>query len=330
MVVFGPIPSRRLGHSLGINHIPPKHCSYSCVYCQVGPTPVPEIERRAFLPVDDVVAEVTARVGQLRERGDGLDFLTFVPDGEPTLDLRLGEIIGRLRPLGVPIAVITNATLLGRADVRAALAGADWVSVKVDAAREAEWRRVNRPHPELRLSEVLDGTLAFARAFTGRLATETMLVGGFNDGEDAIEAVVAHVAALRPETAYVALPTRPTAERGAEPPAEDVVARVYQQFATRLPRVELLAGFEGTGFGTSGDAERDLLSITAVHAMREDTVTALLERDGADWTVVEALIARGELVAVPYRGHHFYMRRFTRPPERGPGPSGWCRRREAP
>ncbi len=147
MVVFGPIPSRRLGHSLGINHIPPKHCSYSCVYCQVGPTPVPEIERRAFLPVDDVVAEVTARVGQLRERGDGLDFLTFVPDGEPTLDLRLGEIIGRLRPLDVPIAVITNATLL---------------------------------------------------------------------------------------------------------------------------------------------------------------------------------------VAVPYRGHHFYMRRFTRPPERGPGPSGWCRRREAP
>ena len=111
MLVFGPVPSRRLGRSLGINNIPPKACSYSCIYCQVGPTRAAEIIPRVFYAPQRIRREVEARLAQVRERGEAVDYLTFVPDGEPTLDVNLGETIGLLRPLDVPIAVISNASV---------------------------------------------------------------------------------------------------------------------------------------------------------------------------------------------------------------------------
>jgi len=105
MLIFGPVPSRRLGRSLGINNIPPKSCTYSCVYCQVGPTARTEVVPRAFYAPARIVREVKRHLSRLRERGERVDYLTFVPDGEPTLDDQLGETIERLRPLGIPIAV---------------------------------------------------------------------------------------------------------------------------------------------------------------------------------------------------------------------------------
>jgi wyosine [tRNA(Phe)-imidazoG37] synthetase (radical SAM superfamily) len=312
MIVFGPVPSRRLGQSLGINNIPPKNCSYSCVYCQVGRTIVHSVELQEFYPLADVVSEVCGRVQEIRDRGESVDFLTFVPDGEPSLDVHLGEAIERLRRLGVPIAVISNGSLLWRAEARAALQRADWVSLKVDSVREEEWRRINRPHRALRLEQVLEGMLAFVREFSGDLATETMLIRGENDGETSIGEIVAFVARLRPRTAYLGIPTRPTAEEWASPASEQAVTRAYQQFTSQLPHVELLTGYEGTAFGTSGDPEEDLLSITAVHPMREDAVRELLRRAGSEWSVVERLVERGELERVQYRGQRYYVRRFPR------------------
>jgi wyosine [tRNA(Phe)-imidazoG37] synthetase (radical SAM superfamily) len=139
LTIFGPVPSRRLGRSLGIGNVPAKTCSYSCVYCQVGPTPATEIEPRKFWPAGAVVEAVTRHVEKLRERGEGIDFLTFVPDGEPTLDADLGEEIDGLRALAIPVAVISNGSLSFREEVRAALSKADWVSLKVDAVDEATW-----------------------------------------------------------------------------------------------------------------------------------------------------------------------------------------------
>ena len=121
MIAFGPIPSRRLGRSLGVNHIPPKVCTYSCVYCQVGRTSSLRIRRCAFYDPARVAEAVRERVAQARSSGEAVDFITFVPDGEPTLDINLGQEIARLRPLGIPIAVITNGSLLWREDVRADL-----------------------------------------------------------------------------------------------------------------------------------------------------------------------------------------------------------------
>lgn len=308
-IAFGPVPSRRLGRSLGINHIPPKSCSYACIYCQVGPTPEPTLSRRAFYPPERVRDAVWARLAQARARGEPVDYLTFVPDGEPTLDEGLERAVELLRPAGIPIAVISNGSLLWRPEVRRALAAADWVSVKVDAVHEPVWRRLQRPHPDLTLDRVLAGVRRFAAEFPGTLASETMLVAGVNDGEGEVDAVAAFLEALAPAVAYLAAPTRPPAVAGVTGPDAAGINRAYQVFSGRLPRVELLVGYEGDAFAASGDAAADLLAVTAVHPMRESAVRALLERNGADWAVVERLLESGRLRRVAYRGESYYLRR---------------------
>ncbi|MFN2165541.1 MAG: radical SAM protein, partial [Anaerolineae bacterium] len=220
MIAFGPVPSRRLGRSIGINHIPPKTCSYACAYCQVGRTSRLRAARCCFYDEDEIVSDVEHRVNDARAAGEAIDYLTFVPDGEPTLDISLGHVIERLRPLGIKIAVISNGSLLWQADVRQALAQADWVSVKVDAVHPDRWHRLNRPHRSLWLSVVLEGMLTFAESYRGELATETMLVRGVNDDAAHLADVADFLAQLRPAKAYLAVPTRPPAEPWAEPPPE--------------------------------------------------------------------------------------------------------------
>jgi wyosine [tRNA(Phe)-imidazoG37] synthetase (radical SAM superfamily) len=165
-VVFGPVPSRRLGRSLGINSIPPKACSCSCVYCQVGPTHTSGIVPRPFYEPSAVAREVNDTVERLRNEGERIDYLTFVltfvPDGEPTLDAGLSQEIDLLRPLGIPIAVISNASPAWRPEVVRALNAADWVSVKVDTVDRRAWRRLNRPHRDLQLPAVLEGIRRFS------------------------------------------------------------------------------------------------------------------------------------------------------------------------
>jgi wyosine [tRNA(Phe)-imidazoG37] synthetase (radical SAM superfamily) len=317
-IAFGPVPSRRLGQSLGINDIPPKICTYSCLYCQLGPTPETSVARAAFYAPEQVVAQVTERVHALRARGEPIDYLTFVPDGEPSLDLHLGDMIDGLKPLGIRIAVISNGSLAWQDEVRAALAKADWVSLKVDSVDETVWHRINRPEPSLRLQTVLDGMTAFARSYHGRLVTETMLLDGINDAPATVRATAAFIATLQPHPAYLLVPTRPTAAAAARCPSEEAVTRAYQIFAARLARVELLTGGETAGFGATGDAENDLLSTAAVHPMRADAVRELLIKDGAAWELVEQLIARELLKEVEYEGQTFYVRRFAPRRERMP------------
>jgi wyosine [tRNA(Phe)-imidazoG37] synthetase (radical SAM superfamily) len=311
-IAFGPVPSRRLGRSLGIDNIPPKTCTYACIYCQLGPTIHRQAQRAAFYPPDVVDDAVRAKVEAARRAGEAIDYLTFVPAGEATLDVNLGEEIRRLRPLGIPIAVITNASLVGQEEVRADLAGADWVSLKVDAVDPTIWRALNRPHRELRLDAMLEGARLFARAFEGTLATETMLVEGANDHPAHLEAVAGFVAELAPATAYLSVPTRPPAHPSVRPPDEHSVNRAYQIFTDRLPSVECLLGYEGSAFASTGDPETDLLSITAVHPMREDAVMRLLERTHADASVLRGLVEDGRLVETPYGDHTYYVRALRR------------------
>lgn len=179
--VFGPVPSRRLGRSLGINNIPPKICSYSCVYCQLGRTSRLRLERRTFYEPDKIRRDVEDKAREALRLGETVDYLTFVPDGEPTLDLHLGEEIRCLRGIALKIAVITNSSLIWRPDVREDLLLADWVSLKVDSLNPDIWRKVNRPHGGLSLGRILEGISEFARVFKGELATETMLIQGLNE-----------------------------------------------------------------------------------------------------------------------------------------------------
>jgi wyosine [tRNA(Phe)-imidazoG37] synthetase (radical SAM superfamily) len=311
-LAFGPVPSRRLGRSLGINNIPPKVCTYGCVYCQVGATRSPQLEPRSIYPPEELVEEVIRHVELVRARGEPIDHLTFVPDGEPTLDANLGREIELLRPLQIPIAVISNGSLAWRPEVRAALRMADWVSVKVDAVEEATWRRVNRPPRELALRTVLEGIRALADGFPGDLVSETMLVEGVNDTEGSVRGVAEFLHLAGIGTAYVAIPTRPPAVPGVRGPGEATLARAYRILSERVPRVEYLIGYEGDAFASTGDARADLLAITAVHPLRWSAVRELLDRGGCGWEVVDELLREGLLVCVEHGGERYFVRRFRR------------------
>ena len=163
-LTFGPVPSRRLGQSLGINNIPPKICTYSCVYCQVGRTLNMQSERKAFYKPEDIFQAVEEKTRYARGKGEPIDYLTFVPDGEPTLDINLGIEIEKLKSTGIKIAVITNTSLIWKKDVQDDLKRADWVSVKIDAFSHRAWRKIDRPHGSLNLDEILHGLSEFAHS----------------------------------------------------------------------------------------------------------------------------------------------------------------------
>lgn len=296
---------------MGINNIPPKICSYACVYCQLGRTDQLQAKRQSYYDPVELLHAVETKVAEVQDRGEEISYLTFVPDGEPTLDVNLSAEITALKPLGIPIAVISNASLLSEEQVRADLAHADWVSLKVDAVDELIWREVNRPHGGLSLEAILDGMRTFAGMYHGVLLTETMLIADINDGEGSLDAVASFLGEINPMAAYIGVPTRPPAEPWVRPAPESRVHRAFQLFNDRLKRVELLLGYEGNAFASSGDGARDLISITAVHPMRRDAVEQLLARNGESWAVVEELLRQEKLVELSYRGKTFYLRRIA-------------------
>jgi wyosine [tRNA(Phe)-imidazoG37] synthetase (radical SAM superfamily) len=269
-----------------------------------------------FYPPEEILKDVKEKVESAREVGESIDYLSFVPDGEPTLDANLSHEIELLKPLGIKIAVITNASLIWREDVREALMTADWVSLKVDSTREEVWRQINRPHGTLQLTSILDGMLEFAKAYRGELATETMLVEGVNDSDDHVKEVADFLSRLKPAKAYLSIPTRPPAEKWVRPPGEKTINRAYQTLSKRVDQLEYLIGYEGNAFAFTGNVEEDLLSITAVHPMREEAVSGFLARAGADWPVVHRLIAQERLIEVEYEGRKFYTRKLDERPRR--------------
>ena len=307
-IVFGPIPSRRLGRSLGINHIPPKVCSYSCVYCQIGLTNSMSVERKSFYPIDEIVNEVFERVNQLKSSDEKIDYISFVPDGEPTLDINLGSLIQRLKPLGIKIAVITNSSLLWNKDVRNNLKDANWVSVKIDTTDEKLWHKINRPNRKLDLQKILDGIKSFSASFKGILVTETMLVNGINDDENSLISTAEFISKLNPDKAYLLVPTRPPAEKFVEPPSEENLNKAYQIFNSSIENVELLFTGGEIDFTFSSDAEKELLSILAVHPMSLKAVQAFLSKAKADWQLVNKLIQNKILKEVEYSANKFLVR----------------------
>lgn len=269
-----------------------------------------QITRREFYHTQTVLNVVKEKIAAASARNERIDYLTFVPDGEPTLDIHLAEMLSALKPLGIPLAVISNTSLLSIAAVRAALLLADWVSLKMDAVSPAIWKRIDRPHGLLRLDDVLNGAQAFADDFSGQLVTETMLVAGVNDAPAELTKTARAIAQLNPATAYLGIPTRPPAEPWVHPPHPSVLNQAYQIFAAILPHVELLTGYEGNTFANTGDPAADLLSITAVHPMRKDALQTFLAQSGAQWELVENLIAQQQLLPIDYHGQTFYLRKF--------------------
>jgi wyosine [tRNA(Phe)-imidazoG37] synthetase (radical SAM superfamily) len=313
-MTFGPVPSRRLGRSLGINNIPPKICSYACVYCQVGKTIKMQVKRRAFFKTEDIFRLVKKKVLRIKQKGEPIDYLCFVPDGEPTLDIHLGAHIEALKSLDIPVAVISNGSLINLETVQNDLLKADWVSLKIDAVREQVWRRINRPYPGLALNAILDGMRRFREVFKGIPATETMLIKDLNDSEESCHETARFLTSLKPDAAYLSIPTRPPAHTDIRPAGADALNRTYQLLAGKIDKIEILSGYEGNAFSSTGDVGQDILNITAVHPMRKEAVAALLHAEHAGWNLIEDLLQSGDLICTEYQGNLYYLRHLPSTP----------------
>lgn len=312
-LAFGPVPSRRLGKSLGINNIPAKTCSYSCIYCQVGKTINMTTERQNFYNPEIIFREVKRKVIESTSREESIDYLTFVTDGEPTLDLNLGKEISLLKQIGIPIAILTNASLIWRDDVKEDLLKTDFVSLKVDAVSEDLWRKINRSHKDLKLHTILEGLTEFVKEFKGTVVSETMLIDGINYGSE-LEKLADFLKRLKKlDKAYVAIPTRPPTEEWVKPAKEETINAAFQVFSKKLGanRVEYLIGYEGNAFAFTGKVVEDLLGITAVHPMRREAVEEFLRKADADWYVIEKLLRENKLVELEYEGKAYYMRKLS-------------------
>jgi wyosine [tRNA(Phe)-imidazoG37] synthetase (radical SAM superfamily) len=253
------------------------------------------LEKQVFYKPEEILNAVQDKLEETRKAGEKIDYLTFVPDGEPTLDINLEREIDLLKPLDIPVK-------------------ADWVSLKIDTVEEKVWRKVDRPHRLLKLSSILEGALEFAKTFKGKLMTETMLLANVNDADQSLRGTAEFLSLLQPTTAYLSIPTRPPAEKWAQPPDEHIINRAYQIFKEKIKYVEYLTGYEGNAFAFTGDVEGDILSITAVHPMRNDAVEEFLKRAGANWEIVHRMIEKGLLIETEYGRHKFYLRRFVQHP----------------
>jgi wyosine [tRNA(Phe)-imidazoG37] synthetase (radical SAM superfamily) len=312
MKVFGPVPSRRLGKSLGINNIPYKICTYSCIYCQIGKAIKMLDKRQEFYKPDELVKDVKTVLCNLQDNSDYPDYITLVPDGEPTLDIHLGELIEKLKTINIPVAVITNASLMNLPDVQNELLKADYVSVKIDTVNQVTWRKINKPYKSLELEGILNGILSFEKNFEGELTTETMLIKGVNDALNEFNELADYINTLGPDIAYLAIPTRPPAFKTAIPVDESKINEAYHIFSKKLAAVEFLTGYEGNAFSSTGNPKEDIMSITAVHPMREDAIEELLKRNDASFNLVNELLEENLIRRTSFNGKNYYIRKFSK------------------
>lgn len=217
--VYGPVPSRRLGQSLGVDPVPFKTCNYSCVYCQLGRTTPFTAERQDFFPPEEILSAVEARLATCRT--DELDYVTFVGQGEPLLCASLGPLIRGVKSMtAVPVAVVTNGSLIFLPEVREDLSAADVVIPTLDAADDATYRRINRPWTRLKVADIVNGLESFRESFAGQLWLEVMLVRGLNDTAPALLQFAKAMRGIRPDQVHINVPVRPPAESWVEGPDE--------------------------------------------------------------------------------------------------------------
>jgi len=314
MEIYGPVTSRRLGLSLGVNHLPPKTCSYSCVYCQLGRTSFLTTTWTAYSQPDEIVNGVRARMDELAAQGIHPDIVTFVANGEPTLDRSISEAIRRLKDAGIRTAVISNASMLWHPGIRAGLLEADVVSIKVDTLDEATWHRLDRPHGTLVFRDVLAGIRWFAAAYGGKLLTETMLVAGVNDSDEEADRTAAFIAGLHPAAAFISLPLRPPAESWVAPPDGERLIAIYQRFQKAIPSVELLLELPETDLPGTSQPVAELLKTLKVHPLEEAEIRRFFEKHAIPNTMLEGLVQGGKVLKLEQGDKSFYVTNYLDQP----------------
>jgi len=224
--IYGPVPSRRLGRSLGVDIVPPKICTLDCVYCQIGRTPAKSTTRRDFDDISAILSELADKLS----RGVTADYITIGGSGEPTLNSRLGELIDRIHDLTtIPVALLTNGTLFDRADVRAEAGKANVVIPSLDAGDEAVFEAVNRPAPDISIENVVSGLSRFRDEFGGQIWLEVFLIEGMNTDVEQITRLRELIRRIRPDKIQLNSAVRPAAEKGIEALSRERLEEIAQQ-----------------------------------------------------------------------------------------------------
>lgn len=306
--LYGPVPSRRLGLSLGVDIIPSKYCTYSCVYCQLKRTDHLTVEQHSFYPIDDILDEIRKRLAEIDVKPDRI---TFSGSGEPTLNSDIGRIINEIKNLtDVPVVVITNGSLLWMPEVRNDLSNADLVVPSLDSARPETFRNVNRPHGSLDIEKIKQGIIEFGKEFKGRIWLEILLVHGINDSEEDIRSLVDFTAELKPGRVQLNTVVRPPAEEFAQPVMSDELERIALLFQ---PKAEVIAEFEAKTKHTAGE-HLDKSLITAMLNRRpctlKDIVSSLAFDEKEIETAIDNMIKTGEVEERDENtGRYYYLKR---------------------
>jgi wyosine [tRNA(Phe)-imidazoG37] synthetase (radical SAM superfamily) len=299
--LFGPVPSRRLGLSLGVDLIPPKTCSYDCLYCQIGKTTCKALEPSTYVPVEAVVAELDETLAKAKP-----DYVTFSGSGEPTLHVELGRIIAYVKgKAGVKVAVLTNGSLLYRPEVRERLLKADMVMPTLSTVKEETFRLIHRPHDDLNLSGVIEGLKSFRKSYRGQLFIEVMLLAGINDRDEEIEALRRVILEIAPDRVQLNTVVRPPAD-----------AKAIPLDRTRLEHIKRVFGECAEIIATTPIRNKQHLSGTLSDAVlemakrRPVTVEEVAGVLGAPLSevdkAVKALVQKGELREQPHLGKDYY------------------------
>lgn len=304
--VFGPVPSRRLGQSLGIDPIPQKTCNWNCIYCQLGRSTPMANERREYISCDAILAEVTEA---LHSHSIGeIDWVTFVGSGEPTLHSKLGEMIDRVKSItSIPVAVITNGALSYLPEVRADLALADAVLPTLDAGSEDLYRKINRPWPELTFERLVSGLAAFRHEYTGKLWVEVMLIRGLNDSEQALRDIVSALERIQPDQVHLSSPVRPPAESWVQPADEEGLLRAQAILGNVA---KLLSPAQGEfDLRSCEDVSDAVLSVITRHPMREEELFTTLQRwsDEDVRQILKTLSENGRAQCITRYGIRFWV-----------------------
>ncbi len=265
--VYGPVPSRRLGNSLGIDPIPSKTCNYQCIYCQLGKTTNFTNERKDFYPKKEIVKEMEESIN-LNE--DKFDYITFVGSGEPTLCNSLGELILKAKELSKkPICVITNGSLLYHEDVKDELMFSDVVLPTLDAGDEKLFIKINRPHPSIKFEKMIQGYIDFRKEFSGKFWIEIMLMKGINDSKEELLKIKNKLDLIKPDRIDVNVPIRPPAESWVQIPDKNVISTLNDVFGEynniNFPERGKFSVF-------SSNFEMELKKLLERHPMRQEQI----------------------------------------------------------
>ncbi len=299
--IFGPVPSRRLGRSLGVDLAPFKTCTYDCIYCQLGPTTDHTMERGEWFPLDDIVAELEAKLDT------GPDYITLGGSGEPTLYSRIGELIERIRSMtDVPVAVLTNGSLLWQKEVRRGLIDANLVIPSLDAGDPSTFEAVNRPVSGITFDKMVEGLVTFNSEYGGDLWLEVFLLDGYNTAVNDVKRIADHALKIRPDRVQLNTVTRPPSEEFALAVNQERMKELAELFT---PRAEVIADFRSVHGEADFTSTRD--DIVKMLQRRPCTVADIADGLGIHRNEVvkyiEELFERGLLEQKKVEGKVYYF-----------------------